>query len=209
MKIAFEYSHLGGSEILAAKYPEIDQHIKDAIAEIGDDFRHFLSKEKGRRKGQLLYAPKEINAALDSAFTSRGFKELRRYFDVDVPGYQRLPKKGSKQIDFVRDRVLVEVQLGKYFAMFYDMAKLEYFYRQNLADVGVEIVPSHALQSEMSTGVGRGEMLLVDIVALQRSFPTFPVKVILIEPEGLPEPPVEELLEEPHEDLPDDDDLGE
>ena len=81
--------------------------------------------------------------------------------------------------------MLVEVQFGKYFAMFYDMAKLEYFYRQDLADVGVEIVPSHALQAEMSSGVSRGEMLIVDIIGLQRQFPTFPVKVILIEPEDL------------------------
>jgi hypothetical protein len=83
--------------------------------------------------------------------------------------------------------------------MFYDMAKLEYFYRQNLADVGVEIVPSHALQAHMSSGVGRGEMLLVDIIALQRSFPTFPVKVILIEPEGLTAPTVPDVAEEPRE----------
>lgn len=34
----------------------------------------------------------------------------------------------------------------------------------------------------MSTGVGRGEMLIVDIIGLQRSFPTFPVKIILVEP---------------------------
>ncbi len=39
----------------------------------------------------------------------------------------------------------------------------------------------------MSSGVGRGEMLLVDMIALQRSFPTFPVKVILIEPDGMAE----------------------
>ncbi len=34
--------------------------------------------------------------------------------------------------------------------------------------------------SMFATGVGRGEMLLVDMIALQRSFPTFPVKIILM-----------------------------
>jgi hypothetical protein len=38
-------------------------------------------------------------------------------------------------------------------------------------------------------------MLLVDIIALQRSFPTFPVKVILIEPEGLGQPHVADIME--------------
>ncbi len=64
----------------------------------------------------------------------------------------------------------MEVQFGKYFAMFYDMAKLEYFYRQDLAEVGVEIVSSHALQAEMSSGVSRGEMLIIDIIGLQRQW---------------------------------------
>jgi hypothetical protein len=42
-------------------------------------------------------------------------------------------------------------------------------------------------------------MLLVDIVALQRSFPTFPVKVILIEPDGLTPPQVPEVAGDPGE----------
>jgi hypothetical protein len=189
MKAVFEYSHLGGAEILKARYPEIDAAIDEVILATGNDFRSFQSREPGRRARGLLYTPKGINKAFKEQFSERGFKELKRYFDIDVPGWVRMKTRGFKQIDFARDRVLVEVQLGKYFAMFYDMGKLEYFYRQNLADVGVEIVPSHRLQAQMSSGVGRGEMLLVDMIALQRSFPTFPVKVILIEPDGMGDSP--------------------
>lgn len=94
-------------------------------------------------------------------------------------------RAGSKQIDFAKGRVLVEVQMEKYFAMFYDMAKLEYFYRRDEADIGVEIVPSFRMAAEMSSGVGRGEMLVTDIRALQRQFPTFPVMITFIEPEDL------------------------
>ncbi len=181
MRAVFEYSHLGGAEILRSKYPEIDADISRVIEEIGSDFQHFASKEPSKRK-ELLFAPKLMNEAFKSAFQRRGFAEVKRQFEIDVPGWKNLGERGYKQVDFARDRVLVEVQLGKYFAMFYDMAKLEYFYRQNLADVGVEILPSHALQAKMSSGVGRGEMLIVDIIGLQRQFPTFPVKIILIEP---------------------------
>ena len=182
MKAVFEYSHLGGAEIMRERYPAIDAAINEAIEAIGDDFRTKRSREKGWRFGRMLYDPGAMNRAFEREFTERGFAEIKRSFDVDVPGWKNLGR-GWKQIDFSRDRVLVEVQFGKYFAMFYDMAKLEYFYRQNLADVGVEIVPSHALQSEMSTGVSRGETLIVDIIGLQRQFPTFPVKIVLIEPE--------------------------
>ena len=66
--------------------------------------------------------------------------------------------------------------------MLYDMTKFEYCYQQNQADVGIEIVPSSHLAADMSSGVGRGEMLVTDIIGLQRQFPTFPVKIIFIEP---------------------------
>lgn len=180
MRIVYEYSHLGGAEILQTTYPEINRDISEVIKAIGSDFRSFISKEPSKQ-GKLLYSPIAINAAFRREFRLRGFGELRRSFRAVIPGWQDLGHS-FKQIDFAKDRVLVEVQLGKYFAMFYDMAKLEYFYRQNSADVGVEILPSYALQREMSSGVGRGEMLIVDIIALQRQFPTFPVKIILIEP---------------------------
>jgi len=86
-----------------------------------------------------------------------------------------------KQIDFVKGKVLVEVQFGKYAFMFYDMAKFQYFFNENKADLGVEIVPCHALKRQMSTGVSYGEQLVYDIERLKRHFPAVPIKVILID----------------------------
>ena len=182
MRVVHAYSHLGGAEILACRFPELDAQVNDAIAATGSDFRTKVSREKSRGN-RLLYNPKTMNAAFKREFTSRGFSELKRRVKIEIPGWDTSEiRGGDKQIDFAKDRVLIEVQLGKYFAMFYDMAKLEYFYRQNEADVGVEIVPSYRLAAEMSSGVGRGEMLITDIIGLQRQFPTFPVKIIFIEP---------------------------
>lgn len=45
----------------------------------------------------------------------------------------------------------------------------------------VEIVPCHALHSQMSTGVSYGEQLVYDIERLKRHFPAVPVKVILVD----------------------------
>lgn len=84
-------------------------------------------------------------------------------------------------MDFVKDRVLVKVQFGKYAFMFYDMAKFQYFFNENRADVGVEIVPCHALHHQMSSGVSYGEQLVSDIERLKRHFPAVPVKVMLID----------------------------
>lgn len=72
------------------------------------------------------------------------------------------------------------MQFGKYAFMFYDMAKFQYFFNENKADVGVEIVPCHNLHKQMSTGVSYGEQLVYDIERLKRHFPAVPIKVILI-----------------------------
>ncbi len=181
MQIVHVHSHLGGAQILKCDYPEIDQQINEAIADTGNDYRTKVSKEKAT-KGRLFYDPRSMNRAFKREFNARGFEELKRIVEPNVPGWDTSAvSPGTKQIDFAKDRVLVEVQFGKYFAMFYDMAKLEYFYRRNEADVGVEIVPSYRLQRQMSSGVGRGEMLVTDIMGLQRQFPTFPVKIIFID----------------------------
>ena len=182
MEIVHVHSHLGGAEILQVQFPDIDRLVDEAVAATGNDFLTKESKERGR-EGRMQFNPVAMNAEFKRQFQARGFNELKRDVMPNVPGWNTDALKiGSKQIDFARGRVLVEIQFGKYFAMFYDMAKLEYFYRQNEADVGIEIVPSYRLASQMSSGVGRGEMLVTDIMGLQRSFPTFPVKIILIEP---------------------------
>jgi len=138
MKKVFEYSHLGGLEILKVRYPHIEQEIDEIIDSIKITGRTKISKEKHKIK----------------AF---------------------------KQIDFLKERILVEVQFGKYAFMFYDLAKFQYFYNKNQADVGIEIVPCYYLHKEMSTGVSYGEQLVYDIERLQRNFPSVPIKVIFID----------------------------
>ena len=39
MRIVHAYSHLGGAEILALRFPELDAQVNDAIAATGSDFQ--------------------------------------------------------------------------------------------------------------------------------------------------------------------------
>jgi hypothetical protein len=178
MKIVYEYSHLGGSEILKVRYPAIEKEIYDVIGKVTGD-RSKISKEK-TMKGRKLIAPKAMNRQFAEAFHAKGYKELRDKYDITLPNSDARIKGAFKQIDFVKNKVLVEVQFGKYAFMFYDMAKFQYFFNENKADAGVEIVPCHALHKQMSTGVSYGEQLVYDIERLKRHFPAVPVKVILI-----------------------------
>lgn len=178
MKIVYDYSHLGGKEILVVRFPSILEEIREIISEVKAN-REKISKEKGK-KGALLYAPKQMNKAFFESFKRRGFFPVKDVYDIELPERPRI-KGAYKQIDFVKDRVFVEVQFGKYAFMFYDMAKFQYFFNEGKADVGVEIVPAYELKRRMSSGVSYGEQLIYDIERLKRHFPAVPIYVILID----------------------------
>jgi len=185
MRIVYEYSHLGGSEILQVRYPDCNRDIYEVIAGVVAR-RTKVSKEKTMH-GRLLYSPKDMNRQFSKAFTARGYRQLRDTYTITMPNSDLVIPRAYKQIDFVKGKVLIEVQFGKYAFMFYDMAKFQYFFNENKADVGVEIVPCHALYRQMSTGVSYGEQLVYDIERLKRHFPAVPVKVILIDADGIEE----------------------
>lgn len=179
MRVVYEYSHLGGSEISKVRYPKESKLIYQVISQV-KAHRTKISQEK-TMQGKALYAPKDMNAQFQSAFNDLGFKELRDTYTITIPNSTVQIPGAFKQIDFVKGRLLVEVQFGKYAFMFYDLAKFQYFFNENKCDVGVEIVPCHGLQSEMSSGVSYGEQLVYDIERLKRHFPAVPVKVILVD----------------------------
>ena len=134
----------------------------------------------------MLYSPVRLNQLFREGLNAKGFVEKRAPFSVELPNYPVKIRNAFKQIDFTKNGVLVEVQFGKYAFMFYDMAKFQYFYNDEKAEVGVEIVPCRNLQREMSSGVSYGEQLVGDILRLRRHFPAVPVKVILVDVDDAP-----------------------
>ena len=179
MRVVYEYSHLGGAEILQVRYPQCLVDTNEIIPQV-TAHRTKISAEKTMR-GRALYSPRDMNRQFKQAFGDRGYVELRDSYTVSIPESDVAIRGAYKQIDFVKGKVLVEVQFGKYAFMFYDMAKFQYFFNENKAEVGVEIVPCHGLKREMSSGVSYGEQLVYDIERLKRHFPAVPVKVILID----------------------------
>jgi hypothetical protein len=181
MRVVYEYSHLGGAEILKVRYPGLDAEIYDVIATV-EARRTKISHEK-TKMGNALYSPVDMNAQFSREFDARGYHELRDTYTIIIPDSDIAIPGAFKQIDFVKGKVLVEVQFGKYAFMFYDLAKFQYFFNENKCDVGIEIVPCHTLHRQMSSGVSYGEQLVYDIERLKRHFPAVPVKVILIDVE--------------------------
>lgn len=67
-------------------------------------------------------------------------------------------------MDFIKNRVGVEVQFGKYTFMVYNVcAKMTFFRNEGVIDVGVEIVPLKELALEMSSGISYFEQFVWDL----------------------------------------------
>lgn len=112
------------------KYPQIEREIDTVIEQVGSPKKSKVSKEK-TMKGALLYSPKELSLRFTKAFRARDFTELRDTYTIEIPNSNVAIKGAFKQIDFVKQKVLVEVQFGKYAFMFYDMAKVQCFFNEN------------------------------------------------------------------------------
>jgi hypothetical protein len=203
MKVHKTYSHLNGEEYLIVHKQGLYNEILEVIASVdASKFKTKVSKEKGR-VGELLYSPGDLNKEFARIFKSLGWKERRRDFYVSdkyevVKVIESLDFKDQKehlesigeplflsynQTDFVKEGVAVEVQFGKYFAVTYDLfVKHLSFYNAGLIDVGVEIVPSKAMQSDMSSGPPYFEKEVHNVLRHGRSSPAVPVVMIGIEP---------------------------
>ena len=89
------------------------------------------------------------------------------------------PILSYNQTDFVKDRIAIEVQFGKYSFVAYDMfVKHMAFFIGGVIDVGVEILPMKALQAEMSSGVPYYESGLYDLMRQGRATPAVPLVVV-------------------------------
>jgi hypothetical protein len=83
------------------------------------------------------------------------------------------------QTDFVKDRVALEVQFGKYSFVAYDLfVKHLAFYVRDKIDVGVEILPMKSLQAEMSSGPGYYEGELYNVIRNGRGVPAVPLVIV-------------------------------
>lgn len=81
MRVVYEYSHLGGSEIMQVTYPDHLREMYSVITKVHAS-RSKLSQER-TKQGRMLYAPKKMNGEFREAFLAAGYSELR---DKDQPG---------------------------------------------------------------------------------------------------------------------------
>ena len=203
MKIGAMYSHLNGFEWIQYHQKAMWAELESVIFNIkAEDYRTKISKEK-TMKGKKLFSPTDLNKRMKIDFENLGWSESRtNYWVTDdynlICKTMRLKEKDQKrlieeegkkpiksynQTDFVKNRIAVEVQFGKYSFIAYDLfVKHLAFYVGDTIDVGIEILPMKAMQSEMSSGPGYYEGALYDLARQGRGVPSVPIVLIGIEP---------------------------
>ena len=202
MKIANLYSHLNGYEFLIVHKPELWKEIKRTIESIDANQYTKVSKAKPSY-GQVFYDQKQLNQAIKEKLTELNWEDVRipYYVTGDIDVLRQIvplrdkdeqkkiildnglePLKTNNQVDFVKDRVAIEVQFGKYFSVAYDLhVKHTFFFLRNDIDVGIEIIPTKAMERKMDTGVAWFENEVANVVREGRSNPTVPIIMIGIE----------------------------
>jgi len=106
--------------------------------------------------------------------------------EIEAAGHRAI--YSYNQTDFVKERVAVEVQFGKYAFVAYDLfVKHMAFYVGDVIDVGVEILPMKTLQKWMSSGVAYYEGELYNLIREGRGVPSVPLVLVGIAVDGLEE----------------------
>jgi hypothetical protein len=168
MRIVARYPFKKANEVVPeALLKEIEQ-VVEAIDARAHQTKY--SKEKTKQSRQL-YNPKSLNAQFKEEFKNRGWKREKVYCQYSanyyVSDYEPTRFKGPqpfREMDFVKEKLGVEVQFGKYAFMVYDVcAKMIIFHKLGHIDCGVEIVPVRGFTRDMSTGVAYFEQFVWDL----------------------------------------------
>jgi hypothetical protein len=188
MKLAGIYSFGNGEQVVNSKYPQLLGEIVGCIESIdADSCRSKESREK-TMPGQILFSPFELNEQFKSSLFRKGWSSVRVRCEYPtnfyVDGYlpKQLNKGAFREMDFVKQKLGVEVQFGKYSFMVYNVAaKMTIFRNLGYIDTGIEIVPVKALADEMSSGVSYFEQFVWDLEKRGKADIDIPVMIIGID----------------------------
>lgn len=182
------------------------EEIENAIHSINAN--NFIKYSKDKAKfGKPLYDQKSINKQFKNILFPLGWSSVKTPYyitgDIDTAKTiatirdkerqrQIIRNNGfeaystSNEVDFVKDRVAVEVQFGKYFSVAYDLhVKHTFYFLHDDIDVGIEIIPTRAMMLKMDTGAAWFENEVANVIREGRSNPTVPIVMIGIEPDEI------------------------
>lgn len=170
MIIAGMYSFKGGKEIIEAKFGSEFKEVVQIIATVDSPLHKLKESKEKTMPGRMLYDPTSLNRAFREEFMARNWKKYKILCEYPTEYYTQgytsiASSRGAfREMDFVKNRLGIEVQFGKYAFMVYNVcAKMTIFHNMDVIDVGIEIVPLKDFADEMSTGVSYFEQFVWDL----------------------------------------------
>lgn len=203
MQIVQYYSHLNGFEYIQYHRPHIWDDLQKIIASVDAERCRTKNSEESRKIGRKLFSPVDMNKEFADLFRQHDWSErrvvnwvaedtsiLRDIIRLSPEEQKKMiedrglePIKTYNQTDFVKDRVAVEVQFGKYSFVAHDLfVKHMSFFISDDIDVGIEVVPMKCMEKDMSSGVPYYERDLFNLMRQGRGIPAVPIILVGVAP---------------------------
>jgi hypothetical protein len=170
MIIAGMYSFNSGREVIEAQCATELREVDQIIAAVDSAQCRTKTNREKTMPGKSLYSLRALNQCFKQEFEARDWRKHKVHCEYPTeyyaPGYipDALSKRAFREIDFVKNRVGVEVQIERCTPMVYSgCAKMTIFQKLDVIDVGIEIVPLKAFADDMSTGVSYFEQFVWDL----------------------------------------------
>jgi len=185
MKIVGTYSFNGGAEAVHKKYEQELDEVKQILANVDAKIHKTKTSKEKTMRDKVLYSPRSLNKEISDGFLALKWEKKRVLCDYPTQfyseGYQppRIAKGAFREMDFIKNKLGVEVQFGKYSFMVYNVcAKMTIFRNMGFIDVGIEIVPVKELAEDMSSGVSYFEQFVWDLE--QRGISDIDIPVLIL-----------------------------
>jgi hypothetical protein len=183
--------------------PALWEEVRCVIGQIDAGSCKTKVSAEARTLGKILYSPIALNSAFKqqlraykwhesrvSYWVTKSERLIRKTLSLTAAEQHKViveagetPIHSYNQTDFVKERIAIEVQFGKYSFVAYDLfVKHLAFYVGDQIDVGIEVLPMKVLQQEMASGVAYYEGELYNVVRQGRGVPAVPLVLIGLEP---------------------------
>jgi len=170
MSILGKYSFGDGEAYINKNFSDLLLEVEEAIGKVDASICLTKKSKEKTMSGKMLYSPRALNKEFKKHLNPKGWSNVKERCDYSTKFYVNEYKPEEKKIypyrdmDFVKGKLGVEVQFGKYSFMVYNVcAKMTIF--KNLGHIlaGVEIVPVKELAKKMSSGVSYFEQFVWDL----------------------------------------------
>lgn len=193
MRIAQTHSHLNGLEFLQVHQPGVWAELRSVIESTdGESCKTKAGKEKTNSR-ELLYSHGDMARCIQDGLKERQWEDGDARYTLTRKTLALTPKEQKKEIlkavlepifsdsqtNFIKNRIAVEIQFGKYSFVAYDLfVKHLAFYIDDVIDVGIEVLPMKELQAQTSSGPAYYEGELYNLIREGRGVPGVPLVVV-------------------------------